>query len=1056
MNITKKSLDRPVTTLMIFICFIIIGIIASRLIPLEYFPDIDLPFVEIEIPYPGSTPEEIEQQITRPVEEVLAAISGVKRMISDSSENQCNIHLRFDWGIDTDVKAVEVREKIDSMRNQLPTDVEHIYLRQFSSTDMEMLQLRLSSNRDLSEYYDMLNRVLKRPLEGIDGVSRVNMYGVEKKEIRIQLLADRVTAHRVDLARLSEVLRRSNFLVTAGRITDTNRRFRVQPIGEFQSLQEIEELIIGENNLKLKDIAIIAYKQPRLTYGRHLDRKYAVGLDIFKEAGANTVETAERAKEELKRISKDPRMEGISIYFMEDQSEGIISSINELLKAGIIGAGLAIFLLFFFLRRLSTTFIVTLAVPFSLLVALAFMYFFHMSLNILSMMGLMLAVGMLVDNSVVVTESIHRYQLLGKDPRDASIIGVKEVAMAITAGTLTTACVFLPNILSPKDVVAIYMKHISISFVIVLGASLVLAQTVVPLLASRVRGWHPRPIHGQPDAVLSEASSQKFGFFASFYRRLVKKEPKATLIDRLTRRYGGILDWMLRRRKVSVLIILLILFSVMVPMMAVKKDMFPQQDDRRLFLEYNINGNYTLEKVESTVDMVEEYLYNHQEQFEIKSVYSYYQGDYALSTINLKKGKGAKKSQEQIRREIEKGLPKLAVGDLTFERRRSMGGEDSLKIYLRGKSSAQLVDLSRDVAAVLAKVPGLIDARSDAEAGEQEIQVVVDRDRAAQYGFATNQVANMVAVAMRGVNLRRFRDEFGEIDVKVEFQEGDKQTLEQLQNLVLYDQQKQPIKLSTLANFQVRRGPRGIHREDRVTSMGVSINLKDITVSQAKKKIQRFMDRYHLPAGCSWSFGSSFDHDAETFNTMMVNLLLAICLIYFIMASLFESMIFPAAIVSSIIFAIIGVFWFFMFTNTTFSLMALIGILILIGVVVNNGIVLIDHINRFRSRGFNRHEAIVKAGMERIRPILMTAGTTILSLVPLCIVNTQIGGDGPPYYPMARAIVGGLAFSTIVTLLVLPRIYVLLDDWRLWAGKLIGRANDLSKKPILQKSPGKG
>jgi HAE1 family hydrophobic/amphiphilic exporter-1 len=1022
MNITKKSLNRPVTTLMIFICFIIIGMIASRLIPLEYFPDIDFPFVNIEIPYPGSTPEEVEQQITRPVEEVLATISGVKRMISNSLENQCNIHLRFDWGMDTDVKAVEVREKIDSMRHQLAADVEHIYLRQFSSTDMEMLQLRLSSNRDLSEYYDMLNRVLKRPLEGIDGVSRVNMYGVEKKEIRIQLLADRITAHRVDLARLSDVLRRSNFLVTAGRITDAHRRFRVQPMGEFQSLKEIEELIIGENNLKLKDIAVIAYKQPRLTYGRHLDRKYAVGLDIFKEAGANTVETANRAKNELERISKDPRMEGISIYFMEDQSEGIISSINELLKAGIIGASLAIFLLFFFLRRLSTTFIVALAVPFSLLVTLAFMYFFNMSLNILSMMGLMLAVGMLVDNAVVVTESIHRHQLLGKDLRDASIIGVKEVAMAITAGTLTTACVFLPNILSSKDIIAIYIKHVSIAFVIALGASLVLAQTVVPLLTSRVK--------------------------------LPQKEPKATLIDRLTKRYGGILDWMLRWRKVSVLIILFILFSVMVPMMAVKKDMFPQHDDRRLFLRYNINGNYTLKKIESTVDRVEEYLYNHQDKFEIKSVYSYYQGDYAVSTINLKKGKGAKKSQEQIRREIEKGLPKLAVGNLTFERRRSMGGEDSLKIYLRGKSSAQLVDLSHQVAAMLANVPGLIDTRSDAEAGEQEIQVVVDRDRAAQYGFATNQVANMVAVAMRGVNLRRFRDEFGEVDVKVEFQEGDKQTLEQLQNLVLYDQQKQPIKLSTLANFHVSRGPHRIHREDRVTSLGVSINLKDITVSQAKKKIQRIMNQYHLPAGCSWSFGSSFDHDAETFNTMMINLLLAICLIYFIMASLFESMIFPAAIVSSIIFAIIGVFWFFMFTNTTFSLMALIGILILIGVVVNNGIVLIDHINRFRSRGLNRHEAIVKAGMERIRPILMTAGTTILSLVPLCIVNTQIGGDGPPYYPMARAIVGGLAFSTIVTLLVLPRIYVLLDDWRLWAGKLIGRANELSKKPILQKSTG--
>ena len=402
--------------------------------------------------------------------------------------------------------------------------------------------------------------------------------------------------------------------------------------------------------------------------------------------------------------------------------------------------------------------------------------------------------------------------------------------------------------------------------------------------------------------------------------------------------------------------------------------------------------------------------------------------------------KDGNKPQEQIRKEIEAGLPKLAIGRLTFERRRGMGGENSLKIFLEGKSSAQLVELAPGVVKVLARVPGLVDVRSDAEAGEQEIQVVVDRDRAALYGFSANQVAGMVSVAMRGVNLRRFHDENGETEVRVEFQEGDRQTLDQLQNLVMYNRQKQPVKLSTLANFQVRRGPRSIHRENRVTSLGISINLKDITVDQAKERIKPVMDQYRLPTGCSWSYGRSFDFEEETFNTMMINLLLAICLIYIIMASLFESLIFPAAIVSSIVFAIVGVFWFFMITGTTFSIMALIGILILIGVVVNNGIVLIDHINRYRVNGLNRHEAIVKAGMERIRPILMTAGTTILSLVPLSIVNTQIGGDGPPYYPMARAIVGGLAFSTIVTLLVLPRIYVLLDDWRTWARGVIHRA----------------
>ena len=1019
MNITKKSLDRPITTFMIFISFILIGVIASRLLPMEFFPDMDLPFVNVVIPYPGSTPEEIERQITRPVEEVLATISGVKLMFSNSGENESFVHLRFDWGIDTDVKAVEAKEKVDSIRNQLPDDVEHVYIRQFSATDHAILQLRLSSNKDLSEYYNMLNRVLKRPLERINGVSRVEMYGVEKKEIRIRLLADRLTAHRVDLGQLSETLRRSNFLVTAGRITDSNRRYRVRPMGEFTSIKEIEELVIGENNLKLKDIARVSYDRPLLTYGRHLDKKYAVGLDIYKEAGANTVDTSDRVKKELESIGEDPRMEGISIYFMDDQSEGIVSSLNELLKAGIIGAALAIFLLFFFLRRWSTTFIVALAVPFSLLVTLAFMYFFKMSLNILSMMGLMLAVGMLVDNAVVVTESIHRYQMLGKGRRDASLTGVKEVAMAITAGTLTTAIVFLPSIVSQKDQFSIFMKHVAIAFVIALGASLVLAQSIVPLLTSRLR--------------------------------LPKKQIETAFINRLMKGYGGVLQWMIRKPKVSVLIILLILFSVAIPISKVKSDMFPQHEDRRLFLHYNINGNYTLEKVEAVVDVVEEYLYSHQDKFEIKSVYSYYQGDYGMSTILLRKGEGANKSQEQIRREIEEGLPKLAITDFSFERRRSMGGEESLKIQLIGKSSARLAELSREVAEVLGRVTGLVDVRSEAETGEQEVQVVVDRDRARIYGFSTRQVANMVAVAMRGVNLRRFRDEDGEIDVRVEFQEGDKQTMDHLRRIVLYDQQKRPVNLSAVADFKVRRGPRRIRRENRITSIGVTMNLKDITVDDAKKKVTRIMDQYNLPPGYTWSFGRSFDFESEAARNMMINTLLALFLIYFIMASLFESLILPAAIWSSIIFAIIGVWWFFMLTGTTFTMMAWIGVLILIGVVVNNGIVLIDHINRYREKGYARQNAIVKAGMERIRPILMTAGTTVLSLVPLCIVNTQIGGDGPPYYPMARAIVGGLTFSTLVTLLVLPRIYVLLDDLRNWARMVVRRANTMSKKPVFKK-----
>ncbi len=1008
MKITEFSLRRPVTTFMIFLCFVVIGWISSRLLPLEFFPDLDAPFVVINIPYPNSTPEEVEREITRPVEEVIATIGDIKRTVSDSSENGTNIFLEFDWGIDTDVKTIEAKERIESIRNQLPQDVERILIQKFNTSDMPIMVLRISSNRDLSTSYDMLNRHIKRKIERIKGVSRVEMYGVEKKQILIQLMADRIIAHQIDLNRLSAVLRNTNFTVTAGRITDANRRFTVRPMNEIHSLEEINNLIVGENGLRLRDIASVSYEMPELNYGRHLNQTYAIGLNIYKESGANIVDVGKRVKKTVEQISEDPKMEGINLYFMDDMADGVVSSLNELLKAGLLGAALAIVLLFIFLRQWSSTFIVALAVPFSLLVTLAFMYFLGLSLNILSMMGLLLAVGMLVDNAVVVTENIYRYKKISPEKKNNTIKAVKEVALAITAGTSTTAIVFLPNIISSKNEITIYLKHVAISFCVALGASLILAQTIVPLLASRVKS--------------------------------LKMNKKTLWIDRVIGRYKKTLSWLLRHRKTSVAILLVTLLSVAIPIKLVKKDMFPPQEDRRLRLHYNINDNYTVEKVETTVYQIEDYLFANKDKFEIDSVYSYYQGDYAMSTILLKKGKEAKKSQKKIKDEIAEGLPEIAVGKLTFEFRRSGGSTDDLNIYLIGSSTEQLIKLSYEMAWMLGNIPGFKDVRSAASAGKKEVHVVVNRERAKKYGFNPREIASNIAVAMRGVYLRRIHDEEGEIEVKVEFQKEDKKSLEQLRNIKLFSDNNSPIKLSTLADFVIENGPNTIHRENRITSIGVSIGLKDITVNEAKGKIREVLGKYDFPSGISWNFGRSFDFEQEAAKTMMINTLLALALIYFVMASLFESLVFPGAIWTSIIFAIVGVWWFFFFTGTTFSLMAWIGVLILIGVVVNNGIVLIDHINQLRARGLGRFESIVQAGGNRIRPILMTAGTTILSLIPLCFTTIEIGGNGPPYYPMARAIVGGLAFSTLVTLIILPTIYVLLDDLRNWARRVVRSA----------------
>lgn len=1008
MNLSKVALRRPVTTVMVFLSLSVLGGIAGNLLPLEFLPDVDFPGVFIRFPYPNSTPKEVEELVTIPVEEVLGTMSGVKRMNSNSSEDGVGINLRFDWGEDTSIKALEAKEKIESIWNQLPPDLERYFVFKFSSSDMPLMNLRISSTRDLSNSYDLLDRHVKRRIERISGVSKVELHGVEKKEITIELLADRVLAHKVDLGQLQQKLSRANLVLTAGRITNGQRRYNVRPLVEFQSLHDIENLVLDDKGLRLTDIAKIRYGHPDLDYGRHLDRKYAIGLEIFKEAGANTVEVGDRVLDSIAEIESSSEMQGIKLYFMDNAAEGIVSSIDELLRSGLWGAFFAVLVLYFFLRRISTTIIVALAIPFSLVITLGFMYFLHMSLNILTMMGLMLSVGMLVDNAVVITESIFRHQQKGEDPEQATIIGIKEVGLAVAAATSTTAIVFLPFIMAPEGEVATYMKHVSLTIIIALAASLLIAQTLIPLLTTRIK-----------------------------YKT---KEEKTTVIDKATRHYGKALMWTLARPGITTSIIFAILLSTVLPIMNVKIDMFPDRDDRRLYLRYHVNGQYRVDKVEEAVDKIEAYLYANKEKFDLESVYSYYQTGYAMSTLILNDQKSARKSEFEVRQEVEKDLPKIAIGRPSFERRSSSGGAETISVQLQGDSSELLAKVSKDLEWRLSKIQGLKDVRTSAEGGDREVHVKVKREQAKKHNYSAEDVGRIVAVAMRGQNLRRFKTPTGEIEMKLRFQDSDRANLDQLKRISLYDDSGNPVELATLADFNWRKGPQTIHRIDRHTTLEVTAALEELSVGDARDKIQTQLASFELPPGYSWSFGQRFDREDETAQIMLVNMLLALILIYFVMASLFESLVYPAAIWTSIIFAIIGTFWFFWMTGTTFSMMAWIGVFILIGIVVNNGIVLIDHINQQREQGLARTEAIVKAALNRIRPILMTTGTTVLGLIPLSAGKTLIGGDGPPYFPMARAIMGGLLFSTLVTLIILPTIYVGLDNLKLWGRRVLRKA----------------
>ena len=1018
-KITEISLKRPVTVSMFFACLTLIGIMGARQLPLEFLPDIEFPGLFVNVPYRNSTPEEVERRITRPMEEALATLSGIERMVSTSRDDGAEIQINFGIGEDMAVKGVEARDKIDAIRASLPADVERINVFKFAATDIPMLQFRIAADRDLKNSYDMLERNLKRRIERIEGVSRVDLYGVERKEIRIELAADRVAAHGVDLRSLAETLRKANFALAAGDLIEAGKRYYVKPEGRFSRLEDVENFVINNQGLRLGDIATIRHTQPRQTYERHLNQKYAVGLSVFKESGANLVETSDRVMAEVEAVKQLGEMSGIRMVLFDDQADSVRTSLRDLVEAGLIGAFMSLIVLYLFLRDWRTTLIVALSAPLALVITLAAMFFLKMSLNILSLMGLMLSIGMLVDNAVVVNESIFKAR--GEHPENpiaATLGGVNSVGLAVTLGSLTTSIVFLPMIFGAQDEITLYLQHVATTICISVAASLIVAITLIPQLTTRI-----------PVTVAGDTPWMR----------------------RFSERYVRVLEWSLHHRGKTWLFIVLVLASVAVPFaVGLKVDMFPQEGSKRLFMDYRMNGTYPLDKVRQSVDSIEAWLVAHREELEIDQVYSYFDIGRALTLVYLKDDEERTKTPQEVQDAIRKGMPKIPIGEPSFEGGRG-GGAEQLAVQVFGESSERLRVVANDVVGLLRRVPGLIDVRVNAGASGWEMRVKVDRDKARLYGLSSQEVAEVVAGAMRGTTLRPYRTASGEVEMVLEMRREDRTDIDALRALPLLTPTGARISLDSVAELSIGDVPGDIRRENRRTALTINFGTAEkVTADDARKRVTEVLGQLQLPAGYTWGFGKAFDDDQEALATMQTNMLLALACIYIVMAALFESVLAPSAIITGIFFSFIGVFWFFLATGTTFSFMAMIGMLVLMGVVVNNGIVLIDHVHQLREQGLARERALIQGSRDRLRPILMTAGSTILAMIPLAVGDTTIGGDGPPYFPMARAVIGGLLFATVVSLVVLPTIYISLEDVGHWGRRVFRRA---AGKPLSAGAP---
>lgn len=990
-SLARWALRRPVTTCMIFVSMVLLGTISSRLLPLEKFPGIEIPEIVVTVPYPNSTPAEVERLLTRPLEEALATMSNVERMRSWSSSEQAQVLLQFDWDQDINAKSIEAREKVDAIKHLLPDDIERIQVLQFNTEDMPVFQLRISSQRDLSNAYDLLDRSLRKPIERVDGVSRVTLYGVQPQQIVIRLDQQALLAHNLSAATVTRLLQQANFALTAGYLENDFERILVNPIGEFRNEYEIGQLPIRAG-LKLSDIATIGREMPRKNDGRHLDQRYAIGMEVFKESSANLVEVSARVMTVIEEIRNDPQFNGINLYIMDDTADGVTTSLSDLVMAGLIGAMLSFIVLYAFIRNLVTTLIVVLSVPIAICIALGGMYFLGYSLNVLSLMGLMLAIGMLVDNAVVITESILHEQERGADTKQATILGVGNVSLAVVAGTLTTAIVFLPNIFGKKIDVTIFLEHTAIAICLSLLASLLIAQTLIPLLTSR-------------------------------FMPAVKAKPALTAEQQKPSWYQRSLTWSYQHPRWTGLFSVVILLSIAIPFAGVSGDQEPQGFNDRLFVSYNLHTQYSLAEVEEEVSQMEAFLYANQESFYIDAVYSYYTPNYAISTLLLKPDRPEKLSalMDRMREQFPKMLrsaPQFGFGG---------GNGNGVRVTLSGNSTDTLQQLAADLLPKLSAIDGLTDVQTEMDAGQFELLVQLDRERIHRLGLSSSAVAQALSTALRGQRLRSFRgDPNGEIQMRIAFDKELEYSLEALLDIPITQLGERVVTLRSVAT--VTKQPRlgQIRRVDRRTSLNIDANLDELTLNEARERITQVLNNVQLPQGYAWSLDGSFLRQQEAENVMLVNTLLAVVMIYIVMAALFESVLLPTAVITSLLFSIVGVFWALFLTGQSITIMAMIGILILMGIVVNNGIVLVDRINQYLAAGMSLEQAVIDGSVSRFRPILMTVSTTVLGLIPLAFGTTQIGGDGPPYAPMAISIIGGLVLSTVTSLYLVPYAYVRL------------------------------
>ena len=1001
MIVSRAAIRRPVTVAMSFVALVIVGAFAGSRMAVEEYPDRERPYVGVGIPYAATAPQEIERNVTRPVEEMLSTIGGIDRMFSNTRTGFVWVGISLQDDQDATAKAIEVKELIESIRHRLPDDIRHIQLRGQDDGDEPILSFVISApDLDEQDAWRLLDARVRMVLERVPGVNSVHLFGAEQMYVRIALDPSRLEAHGLDVLDVQRRLADENFYLSAGSIERARLETQVRPMGRFASLQDILDLPVRAG-LTVGDIAEVSYVPQDEADQRRLNGEDALGVSVYKKPEANLVAVAADVQAAMAEAAEDPELSDAAFLTVSNQAESVIDALRNLIQNGVIGGILSAIVLLAFIRRLTPSLLIASTVPLALIATLGVMYFAGLTLNVLSLVGLMLAVGLLVDNSVVVSESIalkRRQHRLS--PFEAADRGVTEVGMAITAGTLTTIVVFVPTLFLDMMETSTAMQNVALPLCTSIAASLFIATTLIPTLLARM-----------PEG---------------------KAEPRHRVFERLADAYERVVLFTLRHRYSALLVAMVLAGIGYAAYTRLEVNMAPQEDSQSLQLRFWVRGTMSLERMEAIVDDVEGAIMGSRDELGIGDVSTTF--DYDRGDVFMTMRDDGQFAAAVVQERILAMMPEVPNVRFYFRSKGKRGrhyrdGDGGLGVRLLGDSTGELLDIAQSVIAVLEPLPYLANVHTQSESGRLELAVVLRPEQAGQLGVTAQSLGSSVSVALGGMQLRRGLDQGGWEDaVHLEIEDRKDITIEDLRRLPIFLPDGGTVALETVADLEFRPTLSGVRRENRETAVTVEFGLRDIAPMEARARVEAVMANFELPPGYRWEMGRDFDFESEQFRDMLVMIGVAILLVYMLMAALFESALFPSAVLFSIAYSAVGVMLFLWATGTPLTQMAMTGMVLLAGIVVNNGIVLLNRTFQLMRGGAAREAAIVQAGRDRLRPIIMTAATTVAGLVPLAVGDVRIGGSGESYMPMARAIIGGLTFATAVTLLLTPLLFVHFDN----------------------------